>query len=279
MNKKVLLASLAVVLVVVLLLSITKEQPSESSLPVDIKSLTYTIDGYDFALDNGLATRSLAPESSFLETVRVFGEPVYADLDGDGDEDGAIWLEHQPGGSGTFYYAALALKEGDTYVPTNVMLLGDRIAPQTLNIEEGRAVYNFAERRADEPFTTRPSWGRSVYVQFDKNSGQIGEWVKDFEGEGNYTERYSRQVDRVSVAFEHYNYTTFRLITGDRIQNGELNTERGYKDDIDATVFVLNWQDEESEQLRYVKLSKEPDRIYLLDTNGEILRGSYLLIH
>ncbi len=278
MNKKVLLALVAVVLLVVVILSITKEQPNETNLPVDIKSLTYTIDGYDFVLDNGLATRSLAPESSFLETVRVFGEPVYADLDGDGDKDGAIWLEHQPGGSGTFYYAALALKEGDTYVSTNVMLLGDRIAPQTLNIEEGRAVYNFAERRADEPFTTRPSWGRSVYVQLDKNSGQIGEWVKDFAGEGNYTERYSRQVDRVSVAFEHYNYTTYRLITGDRIQNGELNTERGYKDDIDATVFVLNWQDEESAQLRYVKLSKESDRIYLLDTNGEMLRGSYLLI-
>lgn len=63
------------------------------------------------------------------------------------------------------------------------MFLGDRIAPQNINIMDGRAVYNFAERKADEPMTTPPSIGKSIWIHYDQINNQIGEWVKDFEGE------------------------------------------------------------------------------------------------
>ena len=63
------------------------------------------------------------------------------------------------------------------------MFLGDRIAPQNINIMDGRAVYNFAERRATDPMVTPPSIGKSIWVHYDKKTNQIGEWVKDFEGE------------------------------------------------------------------------------------------------
>lgn len=91
-----------------------------------------------------------------------------------------------------------------------------------------------------------------------------------------YTERYSARVDRVDVVFEHKDYTQYRLTTNGLVREGELNTERGFEDDIDATVYVLNWQKPEGEQILYVRLTAEPGRLYLLDTQRKIVRGSVL---
>ncbi len=93
-----------------------------------------------------------------------------------------------------------------------------------------------------------------------------------------FTERYSARVDRVSVVFEHKDYTRYRLTTNELVREGELNTERGFEDDVDATVYVLNWQQPESEQMLYVRLTAEPDRLYALDSERKILQGSALTL-
>ena len=90
------------------------------------------------------------------------------------------------------------------------------------------------------------------------------------------TERYQARVDRVDVVFEHFDYTRYRLTTNELVRMGELNTERGFEDDIDATVYVLNWQQPEGEQMRYVRLTAEPGRLYLLDSEQKIITGSVL---
>jgi heat shock protein HslJ len=46
-------------------------------------------------------------------------------------------------------------------------------------------VYNYAERKANEPMTTQPSVGRSMYVHIDPNTGEIGELAHNFEGEAD----------------------------------------------------------------------------------------------
>lgn len=91
-----------------------------------------------------------------------------------------------------------------------------------------------------------------------------------------YTERYAARVDRVNVVFEHKDYTWYRLTTNDLVREGELNTERGFEDDIDATVYVLNWQQPEGQQMFYVRLTDEPGVLYALDGDRKILRGSAL---
>ncbi len=118
-----------------------------------------------------------------LPDKNIWGEPILGDLDADGDTDKAVWIVEEPGGSGTFFYAQLLINNDEIFVPTDKMFLGDRIAPQNINIIDGRAVYNFAERKADEPMVTPPSIGKSVWVHYDKNKNTIGEWAKDFEGE------------------------------------------------------------------------------------------------
>jgi hypothetical protein len=88
---------------------------------------------------------------------------VHGDLDGDGTDDAALILVHQPGGSGTFYYVAAALAADGIYRGTNAVLLGDRIAPQPLLIRNGVINANYADRGADEAMAVAPSIGQSKY--------------------------------------------------------------------------------------------------------------------
>ena len=79
---------------------------------------------------------------------------------------------------GSLFYAVLAINDSGNYKTTNTILLGDRISPQTVEIHDGLAVYNYAERKADEPMTTQPSIGKSLFVKYDTKTEKI-EVVKD----------------------------------------------------------------------------------------------------
>ncbi len=152
----------------------------------EVNNLSYNVDGDVFNLVDGKAEILSLPGSATMNSLSIFGEPVYGDLDADGDVDGAVWLLNEPGGTGVFYYGALVMNDGTGKgVATNTMFLGDRIAPQTLEVQDGRVVYNFAIRKETDPMTAEPSVGKSVWVNYDKNTGEIGEWVKDFEGEAD----------------------------------------------------------------------------------------------
>jgi hypothetical protein len=148
----------------------------------NVFNMTLAISGKNYTLVDGKYEKEI-PNSTSKETITVFGQPAYGDLNGDNIKDAAMLITQNSGGSGTFFYVVEAININGTFKGTNAMLLGDRIAPQNLKIENGRALVNFAERKANEPFTTPPSIGKSVYIQYDKNTGEIGEWVKNFEGE------------------------------------------------------------------------------------------------
>jgi len=151
----------------------------------DVKNISYIIDKESFQLKDGVFVRDIAPNSATKQTVRIFGEPIYGDLNGDRKDDAALMLSNDMGGSGTFYYAVLAIATSTTYKATNALILGDRIAPQTIEIHDGRAVFNYVERKSREPMTTRPSIGKSLWIHYDAKTNNIGEWVKDFEGEAD----------------------------------------------------------------------------------------------
>jgi hypothetical protein len=150
------------------------------------QNTTYIFEDTPRTLVDGVLVWETRIGSVSKKTFRIFGEPAYGDLDADGDSDATLFLTQDSGGSGTFYYVALAIRNAEgAYRGTNAMFLGDRIAPQTVEIHDGRAVANFAERKAGEPFTTPPSVGKSVWVHLDPNTGEIGEFVQNFEGESN----------------------------------------------------------------------------------------------
>lgn len=131
---------------------------------------TYTIEGREIRLQNGRFEAAAAPGSATKIRTVVFGKPVYGDLDGDGDEDAALFLVHDPGGSGTFYYVAAALNVNGQYIGTNVELLGDRIAPQGVAIRNGVVSASYADRRSGESMSTAPSIGKSMYLTLENGN-------------------------------------------------------------------------------------------------------------
>ncbi len=135
------------------------------------KNSTFAIDGENVTLVNGLSETSAATGSASKIITRYFGNEATGDLSGDGRADTAFLVTQSVGGSGLFYYVVVALKTPTGYKTTNAFLIGDRIAPQTTEIHSGsRELYvNFAERKAGEPMTAKPSVGATLFLKVTPN--------------------------------------------------------------------------------------------------------------
>ena len=77
----------------------------------EIADLAITIDDQTFVMTDGVAETAAQPGSATKNIVRIVGDPVAGDADGDGDPDAALLIQNDPGGSGTFYYAVVAINE------------------------------------------------------------------------------------------------------------------------------------------------------------------------
>ena len=132
---------------------------------LDYLNATYTIEGQQVSLVNGKAEQEIASSSMTKIVTAMWGNTIYTDVNHDGAQDAVFILTQNTGGSGTFYYVVMALSDikNNKTVGTNGILLGDRIAPQNINIENGMIVVNYADRKKSEPMTARPSVGVSRY--------------------------------------------------------------------------------------------------------------------
>jgi hypothetical protein len=151
----------------------------DSSIPPssDYKNAVYEIDGRSIVLVDGYSEMEIGPESAPKLVTKYFGNESFGDINGDGIEDKAFLLFQQSGGTGTFFYAVAAIKVDGGYLGTNGIFLGDRIAPQTTQIENGQIIINYADRNPGEPMTARPSLGVSKYLRFE--NGKLIEGKKD----------------------------------------------------------------------------------------------------
>jgi len=147
--------------------SIKDEDTTLGENDFDPKNATYNIDGTNVTLVNGEAETEVAPGSASKITTWYFGNETYGDLNMDGKEDIAFLIAQNSGGTGIFYYVVVALKTKDDYKMTNAFFVGDRIAPQTTEINEsaGELRVNFAERKPGEPMTADPSVGVTLYLK------------------------------------------------------------------------------------------------------------------
>ncbi len=143
----------------------------------DVLNAEYTVEGETFLLKNGKAKKEimLNPNSSMVteNTLEVLGVPIFDDFDGDGDMDGVLWLVNDSGGSGKFYYAVFAMNINGQVKSTNTLFIGDRILPQSLDFQNGEAVYSFLEREANAPMASEPTIGRTLWVIYNKDTGEI----------------------------------------------------------------------------------------------------------
>ncbi|MBL0738564.1 copper resistance protein NlpE N-terminal domain-containing protein [Flavobacterium sp. GN10] len=57
------------------------------------------------------------------------------------------------------------------------------------------------------------------------------------------------------------------------IEKGNINTERGLEKDPDGTIYILNWDKPEKDQVYYGYYSKNPEKLYLLDKSKKIIKS------
>ena len=140
--------------------TVAEVQPTPVILPADDPlNATYTIEGEQITFTDGLHEQSI-PDSEMTIVTRVWNPvPATGDLDGDGVDDFGLLLTQEPGGSGTFFYVTASMNKDDMYVGTNAILIGDRIAPQNLLIDEGVIVVNYADRPEGAAMSEDPSIG------------------------------------------------------------------------------------------------------------------------
>lgn len=149
-----------------------KPEPFQVGSPINA---SYTIDGQVYNMVDGRAEVATAPDSTgspqagaaSKNVLTIFGEPAIGDLNGDSVADIGMLLALDTGGSGTFYYVAAAILDGGEYQGTNAILLGDRIAPQNVAIENGKLMANYADRGPKDPMTVKPYLGvtKRTYVE------------------------------------------------------------------------------------------------------------------
>jgi hypothetical protein len=198
MNKKyliILFILLAAIVVFVALRPASQKETAQNdqvSLK-DHRNTSYTIEGKSIALSDGVSEIEAAPGSAAKIITRYFGNEIKHDLNDDGREDIAFLLTQERGGSGQFFYAVAALNTPAGYIGSQAFLLGNRIAPQSMSLDEGTTtqgttrenviVINYTIRKPNEPMTTEPSLGKSVWIKLDPATLQFGEVAQNFEGE------------------------------------------------------------------------------------------------
>lgn len=128
---------------------------------IDPINATYVIEDQEIRLIDGRFEAEAAPGSATKIRTHVFGKPALGDLNGDVDQDAALILVHDPGGSGTFYYVAAAVNVNGRYRGTRSVLIGDRITVRELAVRNGVIVVNYVDRRPEEPMATSPSVNKS----------------------------------------------------------------------------------------------------------------------
>ena len=96
-------------------LNLSCAQPGNSPLPQGVPPAdtpangVYFIENDPVQLENGLAEMEAAPGSASKIRIVLLGEALYSDLNDDTEKDAVLFLTYQGGGSGTFFYLAVAL--------------------------------------------------------------------------------------------------------------------------------------------------------------------------
>lgn len=160
------------------------EFSNNSNTISDPKNITYDINGEYITLKDGNFEGDILNSTSKMVT-NILGDVVSGDLNSDGIDDSAFIVTQEMGGSGIFYYVVSAIKNGNNYIGTNGVFLGDRIDIKSISIEDNFVVLNYFDRKIGEDFSIQPS------VLFVKQFGIESGILKDMMNvdSNNYSDK------------------------------------------------------------------------------------------
>lgn len=85
-------------------------------------------------------------------TVTLLTDPIaYGDLDGDGQDDAAVLLVYDSGGSGSFLYLAVVATGQDEPANAKAIFLGDRTQVRKMSTNNGQLLADLLTHAPDDP--------------------------------------------------------------------------------------------------------------------------------
>ncbi len=115
----------------------------------------------------------------------------------------------------------------------------------------------------------------SLLAACQQKAGETEKKITSVADLSEVQELFKNETNELSI----YKNNTFELIekgkSSSHVIKGNVNYERGFEDDQDATVYVLNF-DQPTEEHYFVRFSKNDSILFPLDTNKKRKNGSTL---
>ena len=127
-----------------------------------VRNATYFLGGAEYRLREGSYFEYSGEGFTEIDQVDVV---QISPIGNQGDY--AVWLTHQIGGTGVFWHVAIASPGQNSYIGSNAVLIGDRIMPGTIELQEDNVVVNYLERAFGEPLTAEPSIAQQKIILRD----------------------------------------------------------------------------------------------------------------
>lgn len=113
---------------------------------------SYLIEKEKVILDGSHARKKI-PGTTAIIITEVIHKPIFADLNGDNTKEAALILMQHTGGSGTFFYLAVA-RDSDDLVES--YFIGDRVRVEAMKIFKNQITVEYLDRAKYDPMARTP---------------------------------------------------------------------------------------------------------------------------
>jgi hypothetical protein len=124
-------------------------------------------------LENGTLVEEILPGSAEKLMVSFTGQYASGDLDNDGDQDAAVILATETGGSGLFISLEAVLNDGGQPQAVATLFLGDRVRINAITLQEGKVNLDMLVHATEDPFCC-PSQAATRIFHLEGNA-----WVEE----------------------------------------------------------------------------------------------------
>ena len=179
--------------------AILEVSPTVPAVKIDFKNELYLLEG---STDPVQLIDGKYENSEDLITLILSEFSLEADLDQDGDLDGAALLSLNTGGSGIFTMLSILLNEDGKFTSLYPSIIDDRVKQIGLSFENNTIRVDYLTREEDQPMTDDPSVPLSRYftvsegeiIEVDENGMDL---VQSFAVSGtiSYLQRISLQPE------------------------------------------------------------------------------------